>query len=182
MIEFSNLDKMPGALAKLQNEIKNPKKDRKGMHNAKYAQLDSVIDQIKEVTGKHGFSVIQLPFNDEKVFGVETMLLHESGEWIKGRYGGSMSSTNPQDYGKAITYFRRYALGALFNIAPEDDDDADSIAVTSQKGNDLATEGQRKFLYSLMGMEEYNKNKVWIETKMTKAQATRKIEELKEKK
>lgn len=186
MIEFSSLKELPKHFSKLQSEIENPKKDRKGVHNAKYAQLDVVLDVIKKVAPKHGFSVTQLPFNDGDIFGIETLLMHDSGEWIKSRYGSKMASLNPQDYGKAITYYRRYALGALFNIAPEDDDDADSLIPqksyqkkTNNNATRLATDGQKKFLYSLMGQQLYNENKTFIEKQMTFDQASKKIEELK---
>lgn len=132
MIEFSLLKEMPKKLAQMQAELENPKKDKAGMHKAKYAQLDTVIDVIKPIATKYGFSVVQFPYNDNDVFGVETLLIHESGEYIRGRYGSKITSTNPQDYGKMITYYRRYALGALFNIAPEDDDDADSVASSAK--------------------------------------------------
>lgn len=43
---------------------------------------------------------------------------------------------------------------------------------------DLASEGQKKALFAVMGKEEYTKHKEFIEEKMTKAQASKKIEEL----
>jgi len=135
MIEFSELKEMPKALAKLQGEIENPKKDKKGMHNTYYATLDSVISEIKKVLSKNGFSVIQLPFNDGDNLGVETMLLHSSGEYIKSKYSMPIPNVNPQEHGKIITYYRRYALGSLFNMAPETDDDGDSAATNYNTGS-----------------------------------------------
>jgi hypothetical protein len=50
---------------------------------------------------------------------------------------------------------------------------------TPRQTVDLATEGQRKALFAIMGKEEYTKHKSFIETKMTKKQASEKIEALK---
>ena len=58
------------------------------------------------------------------------MILHTSGEYIS-----SVSSTpckdvsNPQALGSAITYARRYALGAALSLNIDEDDDAQKATV-----------------------------------------------------
>src|SRR5690606_24979315 len=51
-----------------------------------------------------------------------TRLVHESGEWIAGKYPIHPVKADPQGEGSALTYARRYALMAIAGIAPEDDD------------------------------------------------------------
>jgi hypothetical protein len=54
---------------------------------------------------------------------VETMLIHESGETLSsGKLHVPAAKQDPQGYGSALTYARRYSLMAACGIAPEDDD------------------------------------------------------------
>jgi hypothetical protein len=54
---------------------------------------------------------------------VETVFLHESGELIEcGILHVPAAKLDPQGYGSALTYARRYSLMAACGIAPEDDD------------------------------------------------------------
>jgi len=54
---------------------------------------------------------------------VETVLIHESGEILEcGTLHVPASKQDPQGYGSALTYARRYSLMAACGIAPEDDD------------------------------------------------------------
>lgn len=146
MLEFSDLKEMPKALVKVQNLINNPKKNAKGMHNAKYATLDEVISVSKKILADNGFSVMQSPYNDGEVMGVETIFIHESGEYIRGRFGSKFTSADPQKAGGLITYYRRYSLSAMLNVASENDDDADSLKPASAGASDK----QKKFLHTLI--------------------------------
>lgn len=181
MIKFSDLKAMAPAYAELCKKIKNPKKNKKGVHNAAYADLDAVIETSKEILAEYGFAIIQHPTSEDHNIGIETMLLHESGEYILGNFKVPSAHTDPQKIGGLITYYRRYCLVAMLNLVGEIDDDADSISehAKSVSKNQLATDGQKKFLFQLLGMDEYNQHKVFIETQMTKEQASKRIEELK---
>jgi hypothetical protein len=54
---------------------------------------------------------------------VETTFVHESGEvFSAGRLYVPAAKHDPQGYGSALTYARRYSLMAACGIAPEDDD------------------------------------------------------------
>ena len=89
-----------------------------------YADLTSVIKVIKEPFAKHGLSFVQLPVTSVggNGIGVATMLMHDSGQWIKSEYLLPMDKVTPQGAGSAITYARRYALQALAGIPSVDDD------------------------------------------------------------
>ena len=57
------------------------------------------------------------------LLGLVTKLVHaESGEWQKSLLVMPLSKTDPQGYGSALTYARRYGLSALVGIVTEDDD------------------------------------------------------------
>jgi hypothetical protein len=51
------------------------------------------------------------------------VFLHESGQTIRsGKLHVPAAKQDPQGYGSALTYARRYSLMAACGIAPEDDD------------------------------------------------------------
>jgi len=66
---------------------------------------------------------------------VTTVFLHESGEtWESGPLHVPAAKQDPQGYGSALTYARRYSLMAACGIAPEDDDgNAASAPVKQQR-------------------------------------------------
>jgi len=111
------------ALAAAQAEIENATKGSINPHfRSKYADLAEVLNTSRPILSKHGLSVVQMPgFEDGKV-SVETVLMHESGQWIANTLLGPCSKLDPQGVGSAITYYRRYSLAAFAGIAQEDDD------------------------------------------------------------
>jgi len=88
----------------------------------KYADLGAVCDAVMDKLSAQARGVIQSPTSDENGVGVETMLVHAGGQWISGSYTLPLAKSDPQAAGSAITYARRYALLAIFGLAPEDDD------------------------------------------------------------
>lgn len=152
MIEFSSMKEMPSALSKLQFAVRNPQRTKKAF-NYFYADMDEVLECIKKPCSDHGFSVIQMPFNDEDILGVETLLIHSSGEYIKGKFGSKLAKQDPQSVGSQISYYRRYSILSMFNLSQEDDDGATVSKPQAQASNaseSIATEKQKKFLHTLI--------------------------------
>jgi hypothetical protein len=90
---------------------------------SKYADLGACIDAIEDALLTNGIAFIQETFEDSTGVTVETVFLHESGESIRcGKLHVPASKQDPQGYGSALTYARRYSLCAAAGIAPEDDD------------------------------------------------------------
>jgi len=56
------------------------------------------------------------------------MIIHTSGEWIKSSYEMKPTKNDPQGLGSAITYQRRYALGAVLSLNIDDDDDGNKAS------------------------------------------------------
>jgi len=114
-----------GALAKAQGEIKGAIKDTTNpFYKSKYADLSSVWEACREALSKNGLCVVQ-PLETKDAVYVVTILGHSSGQWIKGRmpvFIAEQKKSDPQAYGLAITYARRYSLAAMAGVAPEDDD------------------------------------------------------------
>ena len=91
-------------------------------HHGKYANLEEVIQCIKEPFAKHELSFVQFPLTSDGFAGMETIIFHSSGEWISNEFMLKCSKNDPQGMGSAMTYARRYALQAAAGVPSEDDD------------------------------------------------------------
>lgn len=112
------------ALIQAQSEMGNALKDsRNPFFKSTFATLNAVREACIPVLNKHGIGVFQpTTVIDNKLY-LETMLLHESGEFITGLYEVVVGKVNdPQASGAALSYARRYALQAMVNIGADDDD------------------------------------------------------------
>lgn len=90
---------------------------------SKYADLASCVEAVVDALNNHGLAVMQRPLLDNTGVTIQTVFLHETGEEIDGGTLHVPSAKNdPQGYGSAATYCRRYGLMAACGIAPEDDD------------------------------------------------------------
>ena len=98
-----------------------------GTYSFSYAPLGAIADAIRPVMAEHGLSYTQGLFDDPNGVGVETMVLHKSGQWISSGFVMPYKG-GPQDAGSAITYARRYALTAALGIVADEDDDANSAS------------------------------------------------------
>jgi hypothetical protein len=88
-----------------------------------YADLAACVEAVVDALNNHGLAVMQRPIPNERGVTIETIFLHESGEEINGgQFHSPASKQDPQGYGSACTYCRRYGLMAACGIAPEDDD------------------------------------------------------------
>ncbi|QHJ81021.1 MAG: hypothetical protein [Caudoviricetes sp.] len=99
------------------------------LHNW-YADLGSFLATIRPALESNGLIVIQTPMpctekNNMLVLPLETMVLHESGEFMTAIMEMPLSfgkGAAAHSVGSAITYARRYHLAALFGITQADDD------------------------------------------------------------
>ena len=90
---------------------------------SKYADLGACIDAVNDALLNNGIALLQRTFEDSTGVTVETVFLHESGEMMEsGKFHVPASKQDPQGYGSALTYARRYSLITACGIAPEDDD------------------------------------------------------------
>jgi len=127
----NELNELAPALAKAQGEIGTATKSSDNpFFKSKYADLSEVINVTKPAFTANGLSWVTTPItnqNDatgETMVGINTILLHASGQYIMDTMSMPISSSkNPaQEIGKVVTYFRRYALAAIANLSQEDDD------------------------------------------------------------
>ena len=90
---------------------------------SRYADLSACVEAVIEGLNGAGIALIQRTSEDLTGVTVETVFIHESGEMLEcGKLHVPASKQDPQGYGSALTYARRYSLMAACGIAPEDDD------------------------------------------------------------
>lgn len=89
----------------------------------KYADLGSCLDAVTDALLNNGIALYQETSEDATGVTVETVFLHESGESLRcGKMHVPAPKNDPQGYGSALTYARRYSLVTSCGIAQEDDD------------------------------------------------------------
>ena len=118
------MKQIAAALVKAQKAFGPALKDKNNpAFRSKYADLGACIDAVQDALNANGIALLQQTREDATGVTVETVLLHESGEsWASGPLHVPASKQDPQGYGSALTYARRYSLMAACGIAPEDDD------------------------------------------------------------
>lgn len=117
------ISKIAEALAKAQLQMGPAVKDRKNPHfQNTYATLASCFEALAPLHA-NGIAVTQIPLDGgERGVRVATVLMHSSGEWIRGDLWMPVSKQDAQGFGSALTYARRYGLQAVTGLAADDDD------------------------------------------------------------
>jgi hypothetical protein len=103
---------------------------------SKYVDLAGCVEAVLDALNSAGIALIQRTSEDSTGVTVETVFVHESGETLEcGKLHVPASKQDPQGYGSALTYARRYSLMAACGIAPEDDDGnaASKVKVSATK-------------------------------------------------
>ena len=126
MNKSENIGQLALALSKAQGQMKFALKDANNpFFKSRYADLASVIEAIKIPLSANGIAFVQATDFEDQAVIVETVLMHESGEWISGRLRMQPTKNDPQGVGSAVTYAKRYGLQALAGV-PSDDDDGNA--------------------------------------------------------
>lgn len=124
MNKSESIVKIASALLRAQQEMGNATKDsRNPFFKSTYATLNAIREATLPALNKHGIAVLQpMKLVDGRTV-IETILLHESGEWVSSETPVVVSKLNdPQAEGSGQSYARRYGLQSLLNIGAEDDD------------------------------------------------------------
>lgn len=119
----ATIGKLAAALSKAQAILEAAKKDANNpFFKSKYADLSSVWAAVRGPLTANELSILQEPSTDSGKIIVTTTLMHSSGEYVRSSLSMPVVKQDPQGYGSAVTYARRYALQSVMGIAPEDDD------------------------------------------------------------
>jgi hypothetical protein len=149
------------ALSQLHGEIEDPIKNKQG-NKSKYADLPQVLKTLRPLLNKNKLSFSQFPGEEDGKMTIETIIMHESGQWLSSFYKmtaldpivsreGKVAMNKTQGEGGGITYARRYALLAAFAICGDDDTDANSSSANS---NNKASSVQVETLLKLLNNDK----------------------------
>jgi hypothetical protein len=112
----TKLSKLAAALS----EIKPVAKESRNPHfNKTYADLNTILAEVKPVLHKHGLYILQ-PIADGLVY--TRIVDSETGEVLADSSLPLSLQGTPQQRGSEITYYRRYTLQSLLALEAEDDD------------------------------------------------------------
>lgn len=119
-----SIAKIAASLLSAQKMIQVAKKSAKNpFFKSSYADLGEVIECVKGPLNQCGITFLQLVGTCESGPMVETVLLHESGEYISTITPVRCAKENdPQAFGSGVTYSKRYSLQAMLGLPTEDDD------------------------------------------------------------
>ena len=118
------------ALIEFQGSVPTIHENDSSFHG-KFANLPGVLSTINPALRSAGLVVSQLPESIDGQPGLRTTLMHTSGEQISAvtplAVAGGKNVT--QEWGKAMTYSRRYALQSILGICVGiEDNDGDVIS------------------------------------------------------
>lgn len=111
----------------------------------KYANLGTIIETAQPVLAKFQLSVSQLVYSEGEQVGVETILMHASGEWLESSISMptevEKGKSSAQVAGSIITYLRRYSLAAILGMYADEDGDGNAAkAVQNSEGKPFVPE------------------------------------------
>lgn len=181
-----NTEKLETALSKALPLLEGAKKNSANPHfKSKYADLGSVIDAIRPVA-EHGIWFRQATNECDDGVKVETFYIGHGAAISAGVLHMPADKRNPQGFGSALTYARRYALQTAFGLATEDDDGNAASATEQPKRqatpaktpaySKLKTE-LRQFVHELHGCGDADELNAFLKT----AEALRIVRETREK-
>ena len=93
----------------------------------KYADLGEILSAVRPVIAEEGIALVQRLETDER--GKVNLLteLRGYGEVLDSKVELGQSTSNPQQFGGALTYLRRYCAGTILGVAAEQDLDAQEV-------------------------------------------------------
>lgn len=129
VFESETIDLISAAFVKAQADYKPITKDTAAGKMYKYATLDQILTTLEPILNKHGiafeqFLVSDLEYNKKLLY---TRLIHASGQfrqsYIELPVAQSSNTKNEhQEFGTALTYYRKYSAFCVLGIHPENED------------------------------------------------------------
>jgi len=119
---FAALAKAQGAFEPVITNKTAYVKSDKGNYQFGYASLAEMRSKTTPHLSANSICLTQLVTETENVTGIRTILGHESGSMMEGTLRIHRADyKNVKDFGAAITYLRRYVVGAMLGIAADED-------------------------------------------------------------
>jgi hypothetical protein len=128
MIGDNMTDKLIDALVKAQQEINHVVQDASNpFFKSDFACLKQVFDTVKKPYNDNGIYIQQIAHESEAGVAVETVFYGHGGKISTGVVPIPAAKHDPQAYGSALSYAKRYSLLMACGIATKkEDDDAEA--------------------------------------------------------
>ena len=111
------------AILQAQKTITHTVKDAANPYfKSSYATLENVIGRAKEAFNEQGVFFQQVSHENPEGATIETILIGHGGSLSTGKVSVPVDKKDPQKYGGALTYARRYSLTMAAGIGSVDDD------------------------------------------------------------
>jgi len=201
------INELATALSKAQSQFKHVAKNKSvtvrtrdgGSYSYKYGDLADSWDTARAFLTSNGLSIVQSPSFAEGWLILHTIIMHSSGQWIRGTMQTLAKADDVKSLGSAITYLRRYAFCSMTGLVADEDDDGGSSSAgkpaeqaqpaAHTNGNSTPgkiTEKQMKMLWAIWKDNGYEGDlRTWVQTnykcgvdQLTVKQASEAIEAL----
>lgn len=130
MIKSESLGNLANAVVRFQGMVQKIKKDSNNpFFKSSYASLSAILEAIQQPLQECNLAVLQYPSG---AYGLTTVLIHTSGEYIQEEFEMRPVKDDPQSRGSCITYQRRYALGSVLGLNIDVDDDGNAATHFTQ--------------------------------------------------
>lgn len=141
------IDKLLPALAKVKANLSTVKKSSNNpFFKSKYADLNAHLDVVEPLLESNGLLLVQPTSTVAEGNGniVSSRIYHtESGQFIEASMK-LIGENDMQKAGSAVTYARRYTLGALLSMQAVDDDGNDASSKTTKQSTQSETKTEVK--------------------------------------
>ncbi len=129
------INELFAALAKAQGQMEDAEKDATNPHfRSRYANLASVRRAVRKPLSDNGLILSQFIRTGDGFIEIETILGHQSGQYMSETTPFPVQQFTPQGIGSSISYARRYTAMAILGLAAsEDDDDAEATMPARQQ-------------------------------------------------
>jgi len=151
------MNNLIGALLKAQQEIVHATKDGTNPYfKSGYATLEQVINTVKEPLNNNGIYFQQNSSLNEHGAVCETVFYGHDSQLSAGMVFVPADKHDPQAFGSALTYARRYSLSMACGIGSSDDDGENAMQRDKGKYKMIGHGG--KVVLSRDSVEEYLKD------------------------
>lgn len=132
--KMKSTDTLINALVKAQQEIDHVVQDANNpFFKSDYASLKEVIDSVKKPLNSNGILLQQVAHDCDNGVCVETVFHGHGGKLSTGKVTIPAAKQDPQAYGSALSYAKRYSLLMACGVATRKEDDDAEAAMQRNK-------------------------------------------------
>tara|TARA_R110002012_G_scaffold246553_1_gene422104 strand:- start:247 stop:963 length:717 start_codon:yes stop_codon:yes gene_type:complete len=137
-------DKLIDALIKAQQEIDHVVQDASNpFFKSDYASLKEVFDSVKQHLNNNGIYVQQISHENENGATIETVFYGHGDKMSSGKVSIPVAKHDPQAFGSALSYAKRYSLLMACGVATKKEDD-DAEAAMRRNANKSVPKTKKK--------------------------------------